>query len=194
MINKLGLWVCATAAVLGGGSAQALTIKFDYTYDTNGFFNDTRKSVLQKAGDFFGNRLTETLAAINSGADNQFAARFTRPDTGSSGSISNYSVAADTLVVFVGGRSLGGGTLGFAGLGGYNVSGNNGFLNTVRTRGEPGVDTGTDFAPWGGSITFNSASNWYFDTDLSTVTSIPWRCTNSGTCSASAQPIPGING
>lgn len=153
-------------------SASAVTINFDYSYD-GGFFSDAnRRSILAAAGSFLGSRLTDRLASIASSGNNHFNAIFSRPDTGDLTTLSNFNVAADALTVFVGGRALGGSsTLGTGGYGGYSISGTSDFVTTASQRGQSGAtgdETATDFAPWGGQLTFNSTSNWYFDSDPST--------------------------
>ncbi len=171
-LHRLPQILLTTALVFAAGSSQAITIDFDYTYDSNGFFADaSRKTILESAGNFFETRLTDSLSAITSSGINQFDAIFSQPDNGSITTLNGYSVAADTLVIFVGGRDLGGSTLGQGGPGGYSATGTLAFTNTVASRGEPGVFTFTDFAPWGGSITFDTDSSWYFDSDLSTTES-----------------------
>ncbi len=153
-------------------SASAVTINFDYSYD-GGFFtgaNTSRQSILNDAGHFLGSRLTDSLAAITSSGNNRFDAVFNNPGTGSVTTLTNFNVAADTLTVFAGGRALGG-SLGIGGPGGYSISGDTSFVNTVPQRGQSGATTGpsaTDFAPWGGQIAFNNTSNWYFDSNPST--------------------------
>ena len=153
-------------------SAGAVTINFDYS-DDGGFFtgaNSSRQSILNDTGNLLGNRLTDSLAAITSSGVNHFDAVFNRPDNGVLTTLSNFNVAADTLTVFAGGRALGG-SLGVGGPGGYNISGTQSFVDTVPQRSQLGATTGpsaTDFAPWGGQITFNSDSSWYFDSNPST--------------------------
>jgi hypothetical protein len=154
-------------------SADAVVINFDYTYD-GGFFsgsNASRRDILDAAGGFLGSILTDSLTAISSGGGNNFSAVFNRPDTGAETTLSNFSVAADALTVFVGGQSMGAGSLGYGGYGGYSVSGTQDFLNNAAQRGQSNATSGpsaTDFAPWGGQLTFSSSANWYFDADLST--------------------------
>ena len=163
------------AACLGGTlllsthlSASAIQIVFDYSYDTSGFFNSQlRRDILQTAANRLGNRLSDNLLGISSSGNNNFTAAFSDPSTGSSTSLSNYSVAENALVIYVGGRDLSGSALGLGGPGGYSVSGTSSFVDLVRTRGQAGAPT-TDFGPWGGAISFDSNANWYFDTDLST--------------------------
>ncbi len=168
-------YLIAGIGLLASSAALPFTIDFDFSYDSNGFFSDpTRRAVLSAAGGYFESIIQDDLAAITSGGGNQFDVNFQSPGDGSSVTLTGYSVAADTIKVFVGGRSLGGSTLGFGGPGGYNVSGTTAFIDLVERRGETEQTLGanaTDFAPWGGSITFDSDSAWYFDTDISTTES-----------------------
>jgi len=166
-IKSVGGMLVAALFTQGAG---AVTINFDYSLDTNGFFSSqARKDVLQSAGNFFGNRLTDHLTAISSSGSNQFNAKFSDPGTGNSATSPNFSVAADTLTIFVGGRSLGG-ALGLGGPGGFSCSGFGTFCADAASRGQ-GVTSGpgaTDFGPWGGSISFDNTATWYFDPDTST--------------------------
>ena len=152
---------------------NAFTISFDYSYDSDGFFDDpARKSTLESAGAFFGSRIADDLAAINSSSRNSFSAEFSNPATGDPNTLDGYNVAADTLVVFAGARSIGGSTLGIGGPGGFSARGSDSYLELVRTRGESGAAGDrsfvTDFGPWGGSLAFDSDVPWYFDNDPST--------------------------
>ncbi len=162
------------AAVLAATtiSADALILNIDYSYDANGFFADqARRDTLQAAASYFENLIIDDLTAITSGGVNQFDAIFSNPASGANEVISGFSVAADTLTVFAGGRALGGSALGIGGPGGFGASGTSAFINNAATRGETGDTQGpsaTDFAPWGGSITFDTSANWYFDSDTTT--------------------------
>lgn len=153
-------------------SANAITINFDYSHD-GGFFtgaNASRQSILNDAGIYLGSRLTDSLAAITSTGGDHFDAVFNSPDTGSLTTLNNFNEAANTLTVFAGGRALGG-SLGVGGPGGYNITGSQSYIDTVPQRGQSGATSGpsaTDFAPWGGQITFNNTTNWYFDSNPST--------------------------
>ena len=154
-------------------SSQALILEFDYSYDSNGFFSDVaRKNTLEAAGSYFASLITDDLTAITSGGGNSFNAIFSNPATGASTTINDFSVAADTVTIFAGGRALSGSTLGQGGPGGYSISGTSTFVDNAVTRGETGDTQGptaTDFAPWGGSITFDTDASWYFDDDVSTL-------------------------
>ena len=71
----------------------------------------------------------------------------------------------------MGGRVLGGNTLGQGGFGGYRVSGTQSFLDTLTQRGQTSATSGataTDFAPWGGQIAFDTLTSWYFDSNTAT--------------------------
>jgi len=158
----------ASVFAMASQSASAINIEFRYDYDTNNFFDtQAKKDVLNAAGSYFSNLITDDLTAITSSGVNHFNVNFFNPaNVSTSITINDFSVVADTLIVYAGGSALGG-SLGIGGPGGFGVSGTTAFLNGLD-RGEAGVSSGTDFAPWGGAITFNTASNWYFDPDVST--------------------------
>jgi hypothetical protein len=164
-----------TGAVLLAASqaATAITINLDYSYDTNGFFTDSsRRDLMQSAASYFESRLTDSLSAITSSGGNNMTASFYSPTDGSLTSVSNFSVAADTITIFVGGYAMSGSTLGRGGFGGWSATGTSAFFDTIRHRGQSDDmygSTATEFNPWGGSISFNTDySNWYFDSDPST--------------------------
>ena len=160
--------VVAGLFVIASQPATAINIDFRYDYDTNNFFDtQAKKDVLSAAGSYFGNLLTDNLTAITSSGGNHFNANFFDPANISSNiTINDFSVAADTLVVYAGGSNLGG-SLGLGGSGGFGASGTSQAFFDSFDRGQD-VSSGTDFAPWGGAITFNTTSNWYFDSDVST--------------------------
>lgn len=147
---------------------QLLTInfQFDYRYDSSGFFNpQDRKDTLEAAADVLEDRINDDLNAITPGGSNNWTAVFPNPSNGAQVNLQNLSVAADTIVVFVGARNLSSG-LGIGGPGGLSVSGFSNFVENVQTRGESGVDTNgtndTDFGLWGGTIAFERGANWHF--------------------------------
>ncbi|MCB1753609.1 MAG: matrixin family metalloprotease [Gammaproteobacteria bacterium] len=154
------------------GTAHPLSIQFNYDYD-GGFFsglNESRKGVLTAAAAYFENRISDNLLAITSGGGNNFTARFDRPDNDTEVLIQNYSIAANTIEIFVGARDLGSSTLGQGGPGSYSINGTPSYFNSTTRRGQGTVSgpLATDFATWGGVITFDSNSNWYFDPDTTT--------------------------
>lgn len=150
-------------------TSYAITIEFDYSYDSNGFFSDTqRKSILQQAGDFLGSRLDDQLLGISN-----FNPSFTDPSSGALVDLTAQAVADDTLRVYVGARDHGGTTLGVGGPGSLGLTAFPEPFNTHVSRGEAGAlaSPATDFAPWGGAISFDSGAgtNWYFDADPTTL-------------------------
>ena len=139
-----------------------VTFNFDYRYDTTDFFDtDAKREALELAGEIVGSQLTDSLSAISPSGSNQWRARFPRPDTGNTVEVTNPSIAANELLVFVGARDLGG-TVGNGGFGGYWVSGTSSFQNAVATRGQAGASTSTDFGPWGGQLTFSTTTTYHF--------------------------------
>jgi hypothetical protein len=164
---RYGLWAAVLVA-LGPTTAVAQpTIVFDYQYDTGGFFADQlRRDALQAAATRLQSRLADTLTAISPTGGNTYQARFFHPATGLLTNHANLAVPQNQIIVFAGGRDLSGSTLGQGGPGGFqNASGDTAFLQSLA-RGQydifstPGVRT--DFGAWGGSITFDTPTNWNF--------------------------------
>jgi len=158
--------------LLSAATAQAITIQFDYSFDTSGFFtsNPTAKTDLEAAAQFFDTHLTDTLTAISPDSSNTWTADFFNPSTGASASVDNLSISQNEIVVYVGAEDLGSGVLGEGGPGGFSTTGSQSFFDTVKARGQSGAlsSTPTDFGPWGGSVSFGTNVNWYFDTNPST--------------------------
>jgi hypothetical protein len=154
-------------------AAPGLSIQFDYTYDSNGFFAaQTRRDVLARAAGTFTLRITDHLDPITPTGSNTWNPEFYDPSGQSYLTGASRSIAADTVLIFVGAQDLGG-ALGKGGPGGYTRSGSASWRNTVDARGQTGAlaTTPTDFGPWGGSISFDLNSSWYFDPEPSTMES-----------------------
>lgn len=142
-----------------------ITIQFDYSQDANHFFDDpARQQILELAGQSLGSRLNDQLQAIVPSGANTWTLNATNPSGASSFSLTNVTIPANTLLVFVGARAMG--PLGIGGPGGYSSSGSSEWLNLVESRGQAGAlnNPQTDFSPWGGSISFDLDANWYFGT------------------------------
>ncbi len=159
--------------------ASAINIQFDYSLDTNNYFGSSgsiQRTILESAGTLFASNLNDSLAAITPDLTNSYDATFFHPATGDQHSVTDLVVAADTLIIFAGGRSLSGPTLGQGGPGGFNIPGatNQAFVDSVVGRGQAGAlgapVSQTDFGSWGGAISFDTdaSTTWYFDPDLST--------------------------
>jgi len=156
----------------------AISIRFDYTYDVNNFFAEAnRRVVLETAINAVASRLDDDLLAIPQAVGgNSWSAGFDNPGTGGSVQLNNITVSRGEMIVYVGARALSGSTIGFASAS-FNVFGSSGWVNLVSARGQVGAlsNTATDVGPWGGSITFNSQTNWGFNTDP---TAVPMDQTN----------------
>lgn len=178
MIRKLTAAMCALCASVSGAVHANIDIVFDYSYDAGNFFDAPRRALLDHVAGSFESRLTDSLGAITSSGPNQFDVVFDDPSSyfvdaqnqiqASTVSLNGYSVAANQLVIYVGASNLAGGPLGIGGPGGFAAGGTQAFIDSL-SRGQAGASgaaaSQTDFAPWGGQITFNTAVNWYFDAD-----------------------------
>jgi hypothetical protein len=161
--------LCALLAA-APAPAGAIVIQFDYSHDTQGFFDPAvnpsaaqARATLEAAGAVY-TRLTDDLAAIAPGSGNTWTVGFPSPGGGNA-VITDLAVAEDTMRVFVGGRPLFG-VLGFANAGGiFAPAGSPAFLATIAARGQAGAQGAipTDYGPWGGSITFSASAPWHFD-------------------------------
>jgi hypothetical protein len=139
----------------------SITVQFDFSYDSTGFFNDpVRRASLDQAASAIGNHFSDSLSAIipNASVGDIWAANFVDPPIGAH-SIPNLVVPANTLIVYAYGEPLTGSEAGLGGPGGYSASGDQAWLNTVATRGHAG------FSPWGGFLAFDTSTNWYFGSD-----------------------------
>jgi len=157
----LGLTLVVPAA------SYAFTFQFDYTYDTNSFFtnNQAAKDRLADAASYY-TSFTDNLKSIcvpSCGGTNTWTPKFLNPATGAStDSTVNQAIAANTLVIYVGSRDLGTGTLGVGGAGFYSAGGTQTFFDDLAFRGQSASPN--DYAAWGGSISFtnNATYTWNF--------------------------------
>ena len=163
--NKLNAPSTLTIETLEERQMLSVTVDIDYTYDTQGFFNDAaRREAIEDIAAEISSMLNDSFSAITPSGSNSWSPTFFHPSTGLlTSNTNNPAIAEDSYVLYAGGRDLDPGNLGQGGRGGWNASGNQSWFQTIRTRGESGVSNDTDFANWGGSITFDSnGTNWYF--------------------------------
>jgi len=155
----------AAVATLESRVLLAITIELRYELDSNNFFDtQAKKDLLQLAANNIASRLNDSLSAIQPSDTNHWSAQFFNPATGALQSMPDLVVAANTLVIYVGGRALNGNERGFGGPGGYSWSGTTNWGSTVEGRGQAGTLAliPTDTSPWGGAITFDTRANWFF--------------------------------
>lgn len=138
-IAKWGDGTQSSLSIAAQPAAGSIRIRFDYTYDTGNFFDtQLKKDLLQLAGDLLVSRFSDSLSAITPSGSNSWSLSFTHPATGNLVSISNASIAANELLVFVGSRDLPAPGIAEGGFGGYAGSGSPSWLQTVQARGKPG--------------------------------------------------------
>ncbi|HBJ35421.1 MAG TPA: hypothetical protein DDZ51_11855 [Planctomycetaceae bacterium] len=152
--------------------AQKLSVKFDYSFDTGGFFSSpARRALLSTAVDAVLVQLTDDLAEIRPSGTNTWTATTLHPSTNAPISIPNLQVNANELIVYVGSQNFNSSQIGLGGPGGFQGAGSQAWLNTLGSRGQAGAlaSSPTDFGPWGGVMSFSSTANWYFGTDPSAI-------------------------
>ncbi len=111
--------------------ALSITVEFDYSRDTSGFFsaNPITQVLLQQAGQTLGSQLNNQLAAI---APDPTAGNTWTVSPPFAGDFVNPSLPANTILVEVVGTAMGpSGFAGEAGPSGYHVSGSSDWLNLV---------------------------------------------------------------
>lgn len=140
----------------------AVHVRFDYTYDTRGYFSaPERRAALEDVAEAITANIGDSLTAIAPGGSNTWQARTWNSATNSQLTIANPVVNADEIVIYITAGNLGG-ALGVASGAAYSASGSQTWLDNVRTRGQAGASNGTDFSTWGGLISFNSGANFNF--------------------------------
>ncbi len=152
--------------------SRAITITIDYTYDSTGFFTTytDAKNALEQAATDIGSVINSSLGAVStdmytgtngsSTATVDWSLNFTNPTTGAAESLSTFSIAADTIVLYAGARNLTGSTLGVGGPGSAGISVGasafeaelTGAVNAMQTSSNNAMGRGGD-APTLGTLT-----------------------------------------
>jgi hypothetical protein len=151
-----------------------VTLQFDYSFDTGGFFTDpARRAVLQAAATAVTGAMTDFLDAIVPGGSNTMTLSFDDPGTGNPTTVVDPTIPEDVIIVYVGGYDLPGAAVGLGGPAGVSASGSLAFTRTAQARGNNGAlgNNPTDFAPAAGAIAFDTLAPFYFNTDASGLTS-----------------------
>lgn len=138
-------------------------IRFDYRFDTNGFFDDSsRVAALERAGEVWETIIGDEFADVPAGT----VFSINDPQTGVTESVT-LSEAIDDLLVFVGSSSPPRGSMGNAlatgGPDGFDAEG-----DVFRVRIDDDFRNGgpvTNFEPWAGTISFDPTIDWSFDLD-----------------------------
>ncbi|AFZ36888.1 Dockerin type 1 protein [Stanieria cyanosphaera PCC 7437] len=141
-----------------------MKIKFDYRFDTEGFFNNAqKKAALEKAGAIWSSLLKDDFETIPVGVE----FTITNPTKGNSEKIV-LTQEIDDLLIFVGTNNFGNqskqlttvGSLGEAKVDGFDLQGDI-FQRRISNnfRGKGAV---SNFEPWAGIVTFNNTIDWDF--------------------------------
>ncbi len=147
-----------------------LTFTIDYSQDSNNFFNtQAKKDSFQAAANYVTSFVANTnLSGITPGSGNTWDTLISNPGSGSTTTFPDLTIAANTIVIYAGGRDLGGSTLGLGGHSGFSATGTQGFLDAIQFRGN-----GTFSMTSVGSIAFTTSASFtfYFDDNFNTIES-----------------------
>ncbi len=156
----------------------AITVSFDYSLDSNGFFpvGSVQRATFEAAVNSVAANLQDTLLEIVPHKDNPadtWSATVTNPSTGTIQAFADLILGENEIIVFAGARQLGTTQLGEGGFGGASASGTQSFVDLVLGRGQSGAlgpdASQTDFAVTVGAMTFDIDANWYFESDPSQI-------------------------
>ena len=159
---SLGTVRNATLTIIDNDSASSsdFDIEFDYRFDSTGFFNDpTRRAALEAAGEVWESVIQDEFASVPAGTQ----LRVQNPATGSISERITLEEAIDDVLVFVGARNLPGNIIGLAGFSAIFIG--DGLSNRL---------SGSDFEPWTGQITFDTDTDWFFDSTPNTTNDVPF--------------------
>jgi hypothetical protein len=167
---------CLGCEALEDRQLPSITIQFDYSLDTNHFFDDpARRAILAQAAQAMAGRLQDHLEAIVPDAAHPDTASVPDPTTGGFVTFNNLTIPADTIIVYVGSQPLSGGSIGLTISTPLSTSSTDPqWQALLQGRGQPGAlgapGQQTDYAPAFASIAFDSTTSW--DPAPGTVTSL----------------------
>ncbi len=160
MKKKFPALVIALAASLT--PASAITILWDYTYDTNGFFTQERREVLNLVSHELSHLMIDSPdLPYPTGAGAYWNWLYNDPSTGMSVSTPG-DLIGGSITIFLGARDLGSNTLGLGGPAGSEAAAANSWVQTYVS-----LNTDEAFKPFAGTISFTTSSsyNWYSGLD-----------------------------
>jgi hypothetical protein len=179
----------AAAAWLAAAQASAVNITLDYSYDTGFFGPGTQaRATLQAATSFYSAILNDTLAAIQTPAPTftgidggtmqwSWLLNFNHPGGLGTVSLPNGVVGADQFIIYPGSKLYTDSTLAIGSAAGAQVFRNGPQLSTFKSPEIAEIDSihaelnstvtrrgeESGFATWGGSISFDSDTNWHLN-------------------------------
>jgi len=172
----VSMCLCGTlfSSILFTPAVSAITIEFDYRYDTHGFYTPERRNLMYLAASAYSG-FTDQLSAISPQTGDGWSVTIRHPSlSGPAITLTDETIAADSLRIYAGASSSAPGVLGFAGTGwGLTATGSSQFEDAVLTRGQLNTmgSTATDYGIWGGSIWINSNNPWFYSEDETGLTS-----------------------
>ncbi|MDB4842232.1 M10 family metallopeptidase domain-containing protein, partial [Planktomarina sp.] len=133
------------------------SIKFDYSYDTTGYFNyAVNRAPLEKAAELWSEIIQDDFAEIPTGSS--FDIR--HPSKANERLTITLDEPIEDLLIYVGARNFPGNTLGIGGPSGYSLEGD---VYSARISNDfRGLGPTSDYEPWAGVLTFDSEVNWNF--------------------------------
>jgi hypothetical protein len=176
-----GSFLALLFALLASWSQAQLNILFDYSLDTSGFFTTQRKATLDQAANYLESFMTgQSLAAITptgtTTTGDRWNAAINNPETGTTFNVGisgttpthGLTIAANTVVIYVGARSLTSQSIIADGQrSGIVFNTASAFAQALVGRGVSGNKVMGSI----GSIGFDTATSWYFDNDVTTTES-----------------------
>jgi hypothetical protein len=148
----------------GGGPSHRLSIRFDYRFDTVGFFTAERRVTLEAAGAVWSNLIRDDFDPVPKGT----AIRVRNPENRDEYLSVNLEQDIDDLLVFVGTSEA------IPGLGRGGSSVGTETTNVTLGAALAARSGGADFEPWAGSISFKASSNFFFDQTPGTSDDVPF--------------------
>ncbi|MEP0870407.1 hypothetical protein NDA01_11395 [Trichocoleus desertorum AS-A10] len=148
------------------GSPTGFNIRFDYRFDTNGFFADpARRAALETAANVWESLIQDEFSNVPAGIDLQVQ----NPQTGESETVFIDS-EIDDLLIFVGAKPLGSNGPKRI-LAEADVGDNLTFSNVFHVR--TNAPNASNFEPWVGHISFDPFISWFYDSTPNSSTDIP---------------------
>jgi len=148
----------------GGASSHRFSIRFDYRFDTVGFFTPERRAALEAAGAAWSNYIRDDFETVPKGT----GLRVRNPENRDEYlMVSAIEEDIDDLLVFVGTSEA------IPGLGRSGPSGTAMTDDPTLAAALAARRDGADFEPWAGSISFKASSNFFFDPTPATSDDIP---------------------
>lgn len=137
-----------------------LNINLNFSYDTEGFFNDhKRREPLIRAAEMWSDIISDDFQEV----PEESSFEIWHPSKKNKTVSVIVSEKIDDLLIFIGARDLPGSTLALGGPSGYSLEGD---IFQARISDDfRGQGATTDYEPWAGVLSFDTQTNWNFSLD-----------------------------